>query len=75
MKVIQEKNLKGMICPYIILEVLKEISLLKSSQCIKFHVDDRMAPAEIEEEIGNDDSYKIEIVEKFDTWEIVICSL
>ena len=68
----QEIDLLGQLCPYPVVNLIREALRLEPGQTALFCVDDPLALKSVPEELSEYEGFSLEIVEKPRHWELII---
>ncbi len=68
----EEKDLVGQVCPYPVMNIIRDVDNMQSGQIIKFVVDDPLAVKSVPEELDEYDDIVVQINKYNGGWEIVI---
>ncbi len=68
----ETKDLCGRICPYPVVEIVREVECLKPGETLRCVVDDPLAIKSVPEELEDFDDVQISIVEHTMGWEITV---
>lgn len=72
MMVAEEIDLDGKICPYPVVEIVKEVSKMRKGETLTFCVDDPLAIKSVPEELEDYDDLEIEIKKRSKGWNIIV---
>ena len=67
-----EVNLYGKICPYPVVEIFKEVALMRSGETKTFCVDDPLAIKSVPDELSDYNDLTITIESREKGWNIII---
>ncbi len=65
-------DLKSKICPFVVVQILREVDNMEPGQKKIFQVCDPLAIKSVPEELDEEDDLEINIIEAGDIWEIEI---
>ncbi|MBN2170897.1 MAG: sulfurtransferase TusA family protein [Candidatus Krumholzibacteriota bacterium] len=68
----REVDLLGQICPYPVVNLIREALRLESGQTARFCVDDPLALKSVPEELSEYEGFTLEIVNQGRHWEIIV---
>ena len=72
LNIIQQFDLRGKLCPYCVMSIIREADLLEEGQTLEFLVDDPLALKSVPEELQECDEFCISINEIEGGWSIII---
>jgi TusA-related sulfurtransferase len=69
---VEEINLDGKICPYPVVEIVKEVAKMRSGEKLTFCVDDPLAIKSAPEELEEYEGLEIQIEKRSKGWNIIV---
>lgn len=70
--IVEEINLDGKICPYPVVEIVKEVAKMRSGEKLTFCVDDPLAIKSVPEELEEYEGLEIQIEKRSKGWNIIV---
>jgi tRNA 2-thiouridine synthesizing protein A len=67
-----ELNLKGKICPFPVMHIVREVEMMRCGETLKFIVDDPLAIKSVPEELEDSPGLSVTISKAGRSWEIVV---
>jgi TusA-related sulfurtransferase len=67
-----EINLDGKICPYPVVEIIKEVAKMRKGETLTFCVDDPLAIKSVPEELKEDEDIELKIAKRSKGWNIIV---
>ena len=68
----EEIDLEGKICPYPVVEIIKEVAKMRKGETLTFCVDDPLAIKSVPEELEDYDDIEIKISKRSKGWNIIV---